>query len=106
MQRHLAAVEAMLTESASEIVRSWRKGRRTLGQLMTDPEEAAFVAGIVGKATDAPIHLDDMRTLERVLDAKLRYEQRGYTLPPEIIRIAAARALAANQNMRGHEVAE
>jgi hypothetical protein len=89
----ISAVEAMLTESATELVRSWRKGRRTLGDLLTDPDEAAFVAGRVGMTPESPIDLADLPTLERVLDAKLRHNNKGWTLPPETIRCAAAVAI-------------
>jgi hypothetical protein len=103
----LAAVEAMLTEAASDLVRSWRKGRHTLAELLTDPDEAAHVAGSTGFGLDAPIDLADNDTLFLVLEAKLLWENKGWTLPRHVIRMAAANGIRReNQRLRGHEVAE
>jgi hypothetical protein len=101
-----AALEAMLAESATELVRSWRHGRRTLGELLADPDEAAFVAGRIGVALHAPLDLADMTVLAPILDAKVRWENRGWLLPSEVVNMAAAKAIAAFPALRGHEVAE
>jgi hypothetical protein len=99
------AIEPQITAICERLVASHREGRRSLLDLIGDPEAAAFVARHMEMPPAAPLDMTDLRYLERVADGLLRYK--GWPMPAWLIRTAAARAIEReNQSLRGHEVAE